>query len=461
MADRKSELQQEVEETTREILSARGRAKAILNRADAEHRELTESEQQSCERLTNSVDRLLEKRDRAEQELNDAIEAEGRQPRPRATSPERPGASAGDGPRTGRVRPASPRAHDMFGAPRDAYRGAFASLGEFGLAVASDSADPRLIRDSAMSEGVGTSGGFLVPEQWAWGVLDAALADEAIRPRALVLPMTVLTLNVPGFDYLDGTSNKRAGLVLTWSGESSTLTEQVGKTRVVGLVAKKGTILVRVPSELQEDAMAFDAALSTAMTAAVQIGLDVAFIQGTGVGQPLGILNSPALITVAKESGQAANTIFVQNLAKMMGKLSPGSYKRAVWLCHPTCVATLLQMTVVVMNVAQTENVGGSTAGLVTQTDGVLRIAGKEVIVTEACSAFSSAGDVILADLSQYAIGLRRDIAIERSRDVYFTTDEIGFRMRLRLDGQPLAASATKLRDGTNTVSPFVALGAR
>jgi len=68
---------------------------------------------------------------------------------------------------------------------------------------------------------------------------------------------------------------------------------------------------------------------------------------------------------------------------------------------------------------------------------------------------------VILADLSQYAIGIRRDITIERSNDVYFASDEIGFRMRLRLDGQALASSATKLRDGTNTVSPFVALGAR
>jgi len=70
-------------------------------------------------------------------------------------------------------------------------------------------------------------------------------------------------------------------------------------------------------------------------------------------------------------------------------------------------------------------------------------------------------GDVIFADLSAYAIGMRREVTIERSTDAYFTTDEIGFKLRVRLDGQPKAATATKLRDGTNTVSDFVTLEAR
>ena len=48
-----------------------------------------------------------------------------------------------------------------------------------------------------------------------------------------------------------------------------------------------------------------------------------------------------------------------------------------------------------------------------------------------------------------------------RDNSVYFASDEIAFRLTLRMDGQPQDAAATKLRDGTNTVSPFVALGAR
>jgi HK97 family phage major capsid protein len=302
----------------------------------------------------------------------------------------------------------------------------------------------------------------LVPPAFIAGILDAALDEEVIRPNATVIPMSSNELDTAGFDFQDGTSGKRGGLLLTWGPEAGTLNEQQGKTRKVSFKAIKANILCRVSSELTEDVPAFDRQLSVAMTRAVASGLDGAFLSGTGAGLPLGILNSPALITVAKESGQAAATLFLQNLAKMLAKLTPASYKRSTWLVHPTVLPSLLQLTVVVQNVAGTENVGGGLAAAVVQgADGQLRIYGRPAAVTDACSVFSSAGDVVLADLTQYAIGMRRDARVEVSSDRYFETDEIGFKLTLRLDGQPLASAATKLRDGTNTVSPFIALGAR
>jgi HK97 family phage major capsid protein len=437
---------------------AHGRMKAINDRAATEGRDFTPEELRESKALSRQFDDAEDKAD--------AI-AEGRFELPsagRVVRPELPLNHAGDALYDGNRSPVSGgrRFRDMFPERRpDPYGGKFKNLGEFCRAVIAGNDQRLMVTNAAMAEGTGTAGGFMVPEEWAWGVLDTALQDEVIRPRALVLPMNGSVLNVPGFDYQDGTGNKRAGLLMTWGPEAGTLTEQAAKTRAVMLSAHKATILVRVSSELLEDGHVFDVALQAAMAAAVQIGLDVAFIAGIGAAQPLGITNAPATITVVKESGQAANTIFVQNLANMLGKLSPASYAKAVWFVHPTCVSKLLQMTVVVQNVAGTENVGGSTAGLVTQQDGVLRIAGKEVIVTEACSVLSTAGDVILADVSQYAVGLRRDVTILQSQHVYLTTDEVAFRLRLRLDGQPLAAGPTKLKDGTATVSPFVILGAR
>jgi len=52
--------------------------------------------------------------------------------------------------------------------------------------------------------------------------------------------------------------------------------------------------------------------------------MDYAFINGTGEGQPLGIINDPALITVDKEDSQAAATITYQNVVNMFqGLLRP------------------------------------------------------------------------------------------------------------------------------------------
>ena len=142
--------------------------------------------------------------------------------------------------------------------------------------------------------------------------------------------------------------------------------------------------------------------------------------------------------------------------------MRPSGVTRAVWLAHPTAVPQLLTMTAVVKNVAGTENVGGGLAAAITQgADGSLAIFGRPVVISEACAPIGDLGDLIFADLSQYAVGLRREVTIEMSRDAYFATDEIGFKLRVRLDGQTKASAPTKLRDGTNTVSDFVTLEAR
>lgn len=321
---------------------------------------------------------------------------------------------------------------------------------------------PRLVVNASITTEDGPSADYLVPDSFVAGILDAALEMEVVRPNATVLPMSSKTMTALGFDMQDGTSGKRAGLQLLWGGEAQSLTEQVAKARKIEFVARKGSILCRVSTEEAEDASAFDRQLSAAMSAAVASGLDNAFVSGTGAGQPLGIVNAPAKIEVAKEGSQSANTLMLPNLSKMLARLTPASYASAMWLVHPTVIPSLLTLTVVVQNVAGTGNVGGGHAAAVVQApDGTLRIFGRPVAVIDACSAFSSAGDVILADLSQYAIGLRRDVRIEMSRDAYFASDELGFKLTLRLDGQPLASAPRKLCDGTNTVSPFVSLGAR
>ena len=67
----------------------------------------------------------------------------------------------------------------------------------------------------------------------------------------------------------------------------------------------------------------------------------------------------------------------------------------------------------------------------------------------------------MLGDFSKYLVGLRREARLETSIHSGWQTDEMGVRMILRLAGQPEWISAVKPRDGTNTVSCFVALETR
>ncbi|WP_349745381.1 phage major capsid protein, partial [Roseateles cavernae] len=81
-------------------------------------------------------------------------------------------------------------------------------------------------------------------------------------------------------------------------------------------------------------------------------------MNGSGVGQMLGILNSPALITVAAEGSQTADTIHADNIIKMWTRMPASARRRAVWLCNQDAEGQLMQLGSVVKTAAGTA-VGG------------------------------------------------------------------------------------------------------
>ena len=167
----------------------------------------------------------------------------------------------------------------------------------------------------------------------------------------------------------------------------------------------------------------------------------------------MGVLNSACLITVTQETGQAAATILYENLAKMFARMLPESRQRAVWVVNNTAIPQLLTLTIPV-------GTAGSVVPVLSERDGQFTMLTRPVVFTEKLPALGTVGDVILADFSSYAIGLRTQISLMISPHVRFTTDELSFRLRVRMDGQPLLSSPITPVNG-DTLSPFVTLETR
>lgn len=80
----------------------------------------------------------------------------------------------------------------------------------------------------------------------------------------------------------------------------------------------------------------------------------------------------------------------------------------------------------------------------------------------EHCPTVGTSGDLCLCDWSQYlAIDKASGIKSAVSLHVRFIYDEQVFKFTYRFDGQPILGSPITPYKGTNTVSPFIALGAR
>jgi len=307
----------------------------------------------------------------------------------------------------------------------------------------------------AMGEGIPSSGGFLVPTETSAQIHNVALESELIMPRAYVQPMTSNQIKLPAMEIGDHSSNLYGGFTASWTAEAGTITAAEPKTRQMTLDANKLTGLLRFSHELSED-------IPNGFDQIVRIcgkGLswyrDLAFIKGSGAGQPLGILNANCLVTQGKETGQAASTIVWENLVGMLSKMYAGSFPNSVWICHQTTIPALMSTSVPV-------GTGGSFApALLGAETGKFSMLTRPVIFTEKLEPLGTLGDIILVDLSQYIVGIRGELRFDLSPHVHFETDEILAKIVSRCDGQPLWDEVLTLEDGTTEVSPFVALEAR
>ncbi|MFO7556767.1 MAG: phage major capsid protein [Desulfobacterales bacterium] len=296
---------------------------------------------------------------------------------------------------------------------------------------------------ASMVEGVPSSGGFSVPEPLAAKWLDDSLPNEIVRPRATVWPMTSASRKVPGWDGADQSAGKYfGGFEMEFLAEEGEGSKQTGKLRLIELNAKKGAIFCDCSSELIEDGLGFERQLELAIKKSLSLGMDYYLLNGVGGASPLGVVNSPGVVTVAKEVGQQADTLMFENISKMYARMYPGGRSKAIYIANETCLPPLMTgMTVSV-------GTGGSFVNIFSENNGNFTLLGRPLILTPNLPVLGDAGDIIFVDLSQYAIGIRREIRLEKSNIPGWIADLFSYRVLVRFDGQGQWSGVLKPRNG-------------
>ena len=176
-------------------------------------------------------------------------------------------------------------------------------------------------------------------------------------------------------------------------------------------------------------------------------------LNGTGAGEFLGINNSPAMITVDKETDQPANTILFENAVNMRARC--WRYSQAVWLANHDCLPTLMKMNQVV-------GTSGVPAWQSSARDGEPdRLLGRPIIFTEYCKTIGTVGDLVLANWTQYLDGLLQPMQSAESIHVRFLHHEKVFKFWMSNAGQPWWRSTLRTKNSAQTLSPFVRLATR
>lgn len=312
------------------------------------------------------------------------------------------------------------------------------------------------LKNAAFSSGEPASGGYLVPEAFRAELLRLSLEAGVTRPRARIVPMETSRVLYPMLDVTSHASNVFGGVQGYWTSESEQMTESSATFGRVALDAWKLTAFANVPNELvQDSALAFESFVRTIFPEALAYFEDDAFINGTGVGQPLGWRNAESKITVTNTAA-AADTVTLADLAAMFSRMLPQSLSRAAWVVSPDVFPALAQLA----------GPGGGPVWLAAPGGGPTAantppatIFGRPVIITEKVEQLDAAGAINFVDLGYYLIGDRQAMTVDSSPHYRFANGETSYRFVTRVDGRPWLKSALTPRNGGPTLSPFVELG--
>lgn len=350
------------------------------------------------------------------------------------------------------------------GMPRGANQ-PFQTLGEQLVAIVRAGEgiefDPRLYGTaSGGSANVGADGGFLIQKDFVPELMKEGFESGALASRCSTHEVSALSdgLEVPYVDETSRATGSRWGGVRVYRrAEAESVTASKPKITKWECRLEDLMGLAYLTDRLSQDAPAMEGVFREAFTEEFAFVVDDEIYRGNGAGQCLGVMNAGALVTVAKETGQLADTIVAENIMKVYARVLPRSKPRGAWFINTECTTQLQQMQIGTGTSGQL--VYMPPGGLTAQPFGT--IYGRPVIEIEQAAALGDLGDIAFLDLTQYKLISKGGVQQAESIHVRFLQAEKTLRWMTRINGAPKMQSPVIPYKGANTLSAFVTLAAR
>ena len=281
---------------------------------------------------------------------------------------------------------------------------------------------------NALSEGVDSEGGYLVPDEFERTLVQSLADQNVMRTLAKVIQTTSGDRKIPVVST-HGTE--------TWLDEGKPYSESDEAFTQISLSAYKLGTFLKISEELLNDA-AFNVEQYLASEFARRIGAaeEEAFLVGDGQGKPTGIFNP----TGGADSGVTTSKptdISADELIDLHYSLRSPYRARAVWLMNDATIKTVRKL----------KDGNGQYLWQPAITAGTPdMILGRPVYTSVfAPEVKAGARTVAFGDLGFYWIADRQGRSFKRLNELFATTGQIGFLASQRLDGKLVLPEAIKV----------------
>lgn len=312
---------------------------------------------------------------------------------------------------------------------------------------------------AGMSESIGADGGYTVMPEFSNKIMDRVFTNDLwSRTDNYTVSGNNMTF-LANAETSRATGSRHGGLRGYLVPEGGTITASKPTLREITLKLFKFAVVVYLTEELLADTgTALMQYISGKVADEFDFMLGDQLFNGTGVGQCLGIMNSPALVSVAQEGGQGPTSLVTENIVKMFARMYAGCRDKMAWFHNQDIEPELFTMTI-----------GVGTGGQVTymppgglSSSPYAQLMGRPLVPTEFNATLGTTGDIIGADMSQILSISKGSISQAVSLHVEFLSDQQAVRFILRANASPWwNAPLTPYKGTANTQGCFVTTDTR
>ena len=319
------------------------------------------------------------------------------------------------------TKPEAKKKDEKIGTASDAYRDAFWNQ------VRSRNGFSYEIRN-ALSEGVDSEGGYLVPDEFERTLVQALEEDNVIRAHAHVFTTSNGVHKIPVV-ATKGVAN--------WIDEGQAYGESDDVFAQEQIDAHKVGTLIKVSEELLDDS-AFDlqSYISKEFTRRIGAKEEEAFLIGDGSKKPTGILHATAGAQVGVTAAGAA-AITADELIDLYYSLKSPYRKNAIWVLNDGSIRAIRKL----------KDLSGQYLWQPGLRQGEPDMLLGKPLYTSAYMPNIAAGakTILFGDLSYYWIGDRKGITFKRLNERYADFGQVGFLASKRVDAKLILPEAVKV----------------